>query len=150
MSAIIVLTPLVVASWPAITAAIMGAAAGMGFAVHGPELYEEKQTRRKKVTTELENSEVVSDSMAVGQKLILTKGDITVELSRDERGRCSVCVSGVGHSDRELKKIGKEVAGRVTQQFVYNKLMSELKHRNYSVLDEQVLADESVRVRVRL
>lgn len=150
MSAIIVLTPLVVASWPAIAAAIMGAASGMGFAVHGPELHEERQTRRKKVTTELENSEVFSDSLAAGQKLILTKGDITVEFSRDERGRCSVCVSGVGHSDRELKKVGEEVAGRVTQQFVYNKLMSELKQRNYRVVDEQVLADESVRVRIRL
>ncbi len=149
MSAIIVLTPLVVSSWPVIAAAVMGAAAGMGFSVHGPELHEEP-TRRKKVTTEFENSEVVADAMAAGQKLILTKGDLTVEVFRDERGRCSVCVSGTGHSDRELKKIGEEVVGRITQQFIYNKVVTELKQRKGQVLEEEVLADQSVRVRVRL
>jgi len=38
----------------------------------------------------------------------------------------------------------------VVQQFAYNKLLTELKRRNYSVVDEQVLSDESVRLRVRL
>jgi hypothetical protein len=128
----------------------MGAATSMGFSVHGPELQEEKQPRRKKVTTEVEDSEILADNMAPGQRLVITKGDITLEFFRDERGRCSVCVTGTGRSEKELKKIGEEVTGRVVQQFVYNKLMSELKKRNYSVLEEEVLSDQSVRVRVRL
>ena len=47
MSVCIVLTPMVVSSWPVIAAAVMGAAASMGFSVHGPELQAEGKRRRK-------------------------------------------------------------------------------------------------------
>ncbi|HVP10527.1 MAG TPA: hypothetical protein VMV94_04975 [Phycisphaerae bacterium] len=150
MSAVCVLTPLVIASWPAISAAISGAAAAMGFSMAASELYEEARPRQKKVETELENSEVVADAMSAGEKIVIRKGDITIEFGRDERGRCTVCVTGTKQSDKELRKIGEEVAGRVIQQFTYNKLVSELKKRNYKVAQEEVLADESVKLRIRL
>ena len=44
----------------------------------------------------------------------------------------------------------KEVAGRVVQQFAYHKLMTELKARQYNVVDESVDQDDSIQVRVRL
>ncbi len=150
MSAVIVLTPLVVASWPAISAAIMGAVAGMGFAVQGSTLHEEKRTSRKKVETEIDNSEIVADGMAPTEKIIVQRAGVTIEFGQDERGRCTVCVSGAGQSKKQLKEIGEEVAGRIVQQFAYHKLVTELKNRNYSVVDEEVLADQSVRLRIRL
>lgn len=150
MSAVVVLTPLVIASWPTISAAIMGAVAGMGFAVQGSTLHEEKRTGRRKVETEIDNSEVVADGITPTEKIVVQREGVTIEFGRDERGRCTVCVSGVGHSDKQLKQIGEEVAGRIVQQFAYHRLVSELKNRNYSVVDEEVLADQSVRLRVRL
>ncbi len=150
MSAICVLTPLVITSWPAITAAVLGAAASMGFSVVGPELHEDRTKRRRKVETEIENSEVIADGIEPGKSIVVQKGNMTIEFGQDHRGRCTVCVTSDKHSDEELKKIGQEVAGRVVQQFAYNKLVTELKARNYSVVDEEVLADDSVRLRIRL
>lgn len=149
MSAVIVLTPVVISSWPVIASAVMGAAASMGFTVRAEDLHEEKR-ERKKVETDIKNSEVVADGMAPGKKIVVDKGDITIEFGQDHRGKCTVCVSGDRHSEKELKRIGEEVAGRVVQQFVYHKLVSELKNRNYSVVEEEVLEDESVRLNIRL
>jgi len=150
MGAILVLTPLVVAAWPAVAAAIMGAAASMGFAAATPTLSEEETTRATRVETEIENSEVVAEQMNRGEKVVVTKDDITVEFGRDNRGACTVCVTGKNRAEKELRKIGEEIAGRVVQQYAYNKLMTELKRRNYSVVDEKVLQDQSIQVRIRL
>lgn len=151
MGAILVLTPLVISSWPAITAAIMGAATAMGFSVAGGAAAPQTITPKKKtVETEIENSEVVAEALTRGQKIVIQKGDITIEFGQDARGGCSVCVTGERHAERELKQIGQEVAGRVVQQFAYHKLMTELKRRRYSIVDEKVMQDQSIQVRVRL
>lgn len=150
MSAVCVLTPLVITSWPVLVSAITGAAASMGFAVKAAPIEEQVKTARKKVETEIENSEVIADQLSVGKKVVITKGDLTIEFGQDERGSCTVCVSGEKHTEKELKAIGEEVAGRVVQQFAYHKLMTELKKRNYNVMGEEVLADQSVRIRVQL
>jgi hypothetical protein len=150
MSAVCVLTPLVIASWPAISAAVAAAAASMGFSLMGPQLYREKAEGQRKVETTVENSEVVAEGLGRGEKITIQRDDVTVEIGQDERGRCTVCVAGAHYSDLQLRRIGEEVAGRVVQQFAYNKLLSELKSRKYSVVEEEVLADEAVRIRVRL
>ena len=148
MGAISILTPIVIASWPVPSSAILGAVTSMGFALHA-EAKQEKP-RKRKVETDVPNSEVVADQMGRGEKLVVQRDDVTVEIGRDERGACTVCVTGDKHSDRELRKIGEDVAGRIVQQYAYHKLMTELKKRNYTVVDEQVLADESVHLRIRL
>jgi hypothetical protein len=150
MSAVCVLTPLVISSWPVISAAIVGAAASMGFAVRGDELHEEEQDRTKTVETEIENSEIVAEEMNRGQRIVIQKGDVTIAFGVDERGRCAACVSGKNYSDAELRRIGEEVAGRVVQQFAYSRLLSELKKRHYQLVEEEVLQDGSVQLRVRL
>lgn len=149
MSAVCVLTPLVISSWPLISAAAMGAAASMGFAVKGENLHEEPTRRSRGVETEIEESEVIADGTAPGQRICVQRGGISVSVGQDERGRCTVCVDG-NRSERELRRIGEDIAGRIVQQFTYHKLLSVLKRRNATVLEEEVLADESVRVRVRL
>ena len=44
---------------------------------------------------------------------------------------------------------GEEVLGRVTQQYVYHRIVSELQQHNMSIVDEEVGADQSVKIRVR-
>ncbi len=148
MSAVCILTPIVVVSWPVLASAIVGAATSMGFTLRAEALHQEKP-RKHKVETDVPNSEVVADEMGRGEKIVVHRDDVTIEFGRDERGACTVCVTG-DKSDRELRKIGEEVAGRVVQQYAYHKLMTELKKRNCTVVDEQVLEDESVHLRIRL
>lgn len=150
MSAVLVLTPLVVASWPAISAAVFGAAAAMGYAVGGTSCAPTRTTNTTSVETEIENSEVISEELVRGLHISLEKDGVHIEFGQDERGACTVCVTGEGRTKKQLKRIGEEVAGRVVQQFAYHKLVSELKRRNYAIVDEQVLRDQSVQVRVRL
>jgi len=148
MSAVCVLTPIVVGSWPMIVSAVSSVAACMGFNVAAGALSEE--TGETRVETEVPNSEVLAEAMEKGQSIVLDRAGVRVEVTRDERGACKLCVTGRGHSHAALRKIGEEVAGRVVQQFAYHKLVTELKQRGYEVVEEDLLADESIQVRVRL
>ena len=133
MSTVCILTPIVVGSWPMISAAVAGAAGAMGFAVTGAATVTEDSTVTSTVETEIPNSEVVADELPPGQTIRIEREGVTIDFGVDERGVCTVCVRGKG-GKAELKKIGDEVAGRVVQQFAYHKLMTELKQRNYNVL----------------
>ena len=154
MSAICVLTPIVIGSWPMIASAVAGVAASMGFSVIAGERTERREEREARGRTRLEmdvpNSEVLAESMDEGQKICIVREGVTIEFGRDERGACTVCVSGENLSKKQLKAIGEEAAGRVVQQFAYNKLMTELRKRNYDVVQESVQEDDAIRVNVRL
>lgn len=152
MSTVCVLTPIVIGSWPAITAAVAGVASAMGFTVLAPQNLEQKAVAptRKKVETDIPNSEILEEMMDRGQTIRIQRDDLILEFGRDERGACTVCVTGERHSKAELERIGQEVAGRVVQQFAYHKLMTELKNRHYTIVEESVEKDQSIQVRVRL
>jgi hypothetical protein len=150
MSTVCILTPIVIGSWPMITSAIAGAAAATGFAVAGAEKAPIAQTGRKKVEVEVPGSEVIAESLRRGEKVCIEREGVVIEFGVDERGALSMCVSGEGRSKQELESIGDEVVGRVVQQFAYHKLVTELKKRNYGVLEEHVEQDQSIQIRVRL
>ncbi|MBL9119857.1 MAG: hypothetical protein JNL80_08085 [Phycisphaerae bacterium] len=150
MSTVCVLTPMVIASWPAISAAVAGVAAAMGFTVIGPETVEERVSSTRRVETDVPHSEIVEEVMERGQSIRIQRDDVIVTFGRDERGTCTVCVTGEKHSKSQLEAIGQEIAGRLVQQFAYHKLMTELNSRHYRIVEEQVGRDESIRVRVRL
>ena len=153
MSTVLVLTPVVIASWPAITAAVAGAAAALGFVTkHAVEemVQQSQQVEAKQeVEVELHQSEVVAGQIKVGQEIVLSKGNVEIRVRRDERGRCVVCAAGKGLSKAELRQIAEQFAQRVTQCFVYDKVMRELKAKNFNVVNEEVMADESIRIHVR-
>ncbi len=148
MSAVCVLTPILIGSWPAISAAIAAAAASLGFAVQREQTVKE-ELGINTVETVLPHSQVMDEELGQAQTIQIDRQGVSIVFRRDERGACSLCVSGP-LSKSELEKIGQEVAGRVVQQFAYHKLMTELKNRNYSIVEEQVQQDDSIRVRVRL
>jgi hypothetical protein len=58
-------------------------------------------------------------------------------------------MEGHGCSKAELKRLGEELIGRVTQQYVYHKVVTELKQRNMAIVNEEVTADRTVKIRVR-
>lgn len=151
MSSVCVLTPIVVGAWPSIAAAVAGVAASMGFnIVAGGRLeIDSGTTARRKVTTEIPDSEVLQDELG-SERIVIRQGDVEIVFERDHDGSLKLCVLGEKHSKAELERIGQEVAGRVVQQFAYHKLVTELKNRNYAVVEERVEKDQSIQLRVRL
>lgn len=152
MGAVLILTPVIVGSWPAITAAVAGAASAMGLLASESvrEIVKESQSdAEQSVEVELSESKVLAESMATDQEIVLTKGTIELRVKRDERGRCSVCAKGTGHSEVELKQVAEEFTQKLTQCFVYDKVMRELKSKDFQVVNEEVTEDESIRIHVR-
>jgi hypothetical protein len=77
------------------------------------------------VEVELAESEVLAQSLATNQQIVLNRGDIKIVVERDARGRCKVCASGKGHGKAELKQVAEEFTQKLTQCFVYNKVMMD-------------------------
>ncbi|HEV2436805.1 MAG TPA: DUF1257 domain-containing protein [Verrucomicrobiae bacterium] len=154
MSAVCILAPVVIAAWPAFSAAVVAAATSLGYQV-AREAANEKHAARvaredsHKVELEIERSEVVTNQLGRDQRIAVTREGVTVTFSRDARGKASLCVTGEGHSQEELRALGEELSQRVVQQYVYQKLMDEMRARGFNVVEEEINEDRSIRLKVR-
>ncbi len=157
MSAILILTPLIVGGgWTAISAAAAGAAVALGLTVRSAakeEIAEARQGQavaaRNSVEVEVKNSEVLENVRTEQQIVLRGQEGVEVRVKRDARGRCVVCASGQGKTKAELKAFAERFTGRMTQCFVYNRVMTELKAKGFQVMSEERAKDETVNIRVR-
>ncbi len=152
MSTVVVLTPIIIANWPVIVAAVAGAASALGLVAKETvkeEIKQQQQAGEQTVEVELANSEVLAQNLAAGKEVVLTKGDIEIRVGRDERGRCRVCAKGKGRTKAELKQIAEEFSQKMTQCFVYNRVATELKNKGFQMVNEEVMEDQSIRIHVR-
>src|SRR5512137_607343 len=129
MSCVCILTPVVIAAWPAFSAAVVAAAHSLGYALAEEAVHQRKkmavENASREVSLEIANSEVVTDHLARQQQICVVRDKVTVRFSRDARGTASVCVSGAGYTDDELR----------ARQFV--------------VVEEQVDESQAIRLKVR-
>jgi hypothetical protein len=151
MSTVIVVTPLIIANWPVITAAVTAAIGTMGFSVVRGAAPRERTAVSGITRTEIEidDAEILADAGGTSEELVIARDGVRAIFSRDARGALKVCLEGSGVSKAELKRIGEELIGRVTQQYVYHRVVTELKGTRMSIVDEEVAADRTVRIRVR-
>ena len=159
MSAVLVLTPvlapIVVGGWPAVTAAVAGAAAAMGLVASSSAKEKSKVAAQAEAQAEnaaeveLSESSELAQSLVSEEEIVLTKGTVTLRVRRDERGRCTVCAKGPGHTEAELKAMAEEFSQRLTQCVMYNRIMTEVKTRGFQVIDEEQMEDETVRIHLR-
>lgn len=152
MSAVLILTPVIIASWPVIATAVAGAAATMGLlAKEGIDgiIEQDRQELEQSVEIDLSQSQILNQNISTDKEIVLTKGSIELRIKRDERGRCSVCASGKGHSKAELKSFAEEFTQKMTQCYVYNKVVKELKSKEFKIVNEEVMDDEAIRINVR-
>lgn len=153
MSCVCILTPVVIVAWPAFSAAVMAAASSLGYEVatelkkKGQPAVTQKPTEA--VNLEIPHSELVTSELARDQRLAVTRDGVTVTFSRDSRGRASLCVTGDGQSEEELRALGEELSGRVVQHYVYQKLMDEMRTRGFVVVEEQTEENRAIRLKVR-
>lgn len=153
MSAVCILTPVVIMAWPAFSAAVVAAASSLGYQIASEVNSQSPGKAVRKETTavqlEIERSEVVTNQLGRDQRIAVTREGVTVTFSRDARGKASLCVTGNGQSDETLRALGEELSQAVVQQYVYQKLMGEMRARGFNVVEEEVNEDRSIRLKVR-
>lgn len=153
MSCVCILTPVVIAAWPAFSAAVVAAAASLGYQVAAEAADLKKTTvsdrSTGKIQLEIENSEVVTNQLGREQRIAVTRDGVTITFSRDARGKASLCVTGDGRSNDELRAMGEELSQTVVQQYVYQKLMGEMRAKGFNVVEEDTNQDRSIRLKVR-
>ena len=159
MSTVLIVAPLVVTSWPLITAAITASVSALGYAVAADgvqtinecnaEFQADRTNQRVREEITLENSEILADARNRGETLSVEKGNIKATFHRDVRGSLRLTIDAVGLTKAEIRKIGDELIGRVTQQYAYNRLVTEMKERGMEIVEETIEEDDTVKIRVR-
>jgi hypothetical protein len=151
MSTVMVITPILIANWPAITAAVAAAVGAMGFASlqEGHASADIATTTKNREEIEVEDSEILEAAAGTGEEIVVERDGVRATFSRDARGALRVCMEGGGLSKAQLRKLGNELIGRVTQQYAYHRIVTELKQKNMTIVDEQVTKDQTVKIRVR-
>jgi hypothetical protein len=150
MSAVCILTPIVIMAWQALSEAVVAAAASLGYQVATeahPQLPVRKGTAA--VQLEVERNEVVANQLGRDERISVTREGVTVTFSRDARGKSSLYVTGNGHTQEALRAIGEELSQAVMQQYVYRKLRDQMRARGFNIVKEEVNADRSIRLKAR-
>ncbi len=148
MSSVIVIAPIVIATWPAISAAVTAAVGSLGFALaRAAQTADSKQVTRTEL--EISDSEILAGTVGSEQQIVVERAGARATFTRDVRGALRVCMEGSGYTKTELQRLGEELIGAVTQQYVYHRIVTELKERSMAIVDEQVDEDRTVRIRVR-
>ena len=128
MSTVLVLTPIIIANWPAITAIVSAAVGTMGFsAVQGIQAQKSHVTETTREEIEVDNSEILENAGGRGEEIVVEREGLRAVFTRDGRGALRVCMEGHGHSKADLRKIGQELVDRVTQQYVYHRVITEMQ-----------------------
>ncbi|HUB26081.1 MAG TPA: DUF1257 domain-containing protein [Tepidisphaeraceae bacterium] len=152
MSCVLVAAPVIIANWPIITAAVTAAVASMGFNVVSAASAEARTgthaSEKNSVNIDIDESEILQNAVA-GEEIVVEKANVRAVFRRDARGRLTVCVDGEGMSKAALRQLGQELVDRVTQQYVYHRVVTELKDRKMAIVDEEVTKDRTVKIRVR-
>jgi hypothetical protein len=150
MSTVMVITPILIANWPAITAAVAAAVGAMGFAsIQEGHVSTGVRGTTNREEIEVEDSEILEAAAGTAEEIVVERDGVRATFSRDGRGALKVCMEGGGLSKAELRKLGQELIGRVTQQYAYHRVVTELKQRNMTIVDEQVTKEQTVKIRVR-
>lgn len=151
MSTVLVVAPIVVANWSVITAAVSAAIATTGFTAIQNSVTDLRSPGKTKTreTIEVDNSEVLNDSFGTDESIIVQRDGITATFKRDSSGALQLCMEGKHVTKSQLRAIGEELLGRVTQQYAYHRIVSELKNRGLTIVHEDMTESESVKIRVR-
>ena len=152
MSAVVVITPMVIANWTVISAAVTAA---VGHEWLKQVRAEAEAEVRRGVRSRAGPKSTWPRARSCPRRLELPRRWLSsgMECGRrsaaTRRGALKLCLEGPHLSKAALLAIGEELMGRVTQQYVYHRIMSELQRRNLSVVSEEVSPERSVKIRVR-
>ena len=155
MSVVFVVTPIIVGGWPVITAAAAAAAASLGYRQLESTIEPQQDETTTTATTEarsveldIDNVEPLAEGLREDESLNFGDDRIRVTIGRDARGKVTVHADGDA-SNEELQEIGASFVHKLVQQYAYQKVASQLKDRGFSIVDEGVNDEQSIRIRFR-
>jgi hypothetical protein len=134
MSTIIVLTPIIVTNWPVIMAVATAAVGTLGFTAAQQVEAEANVSGTTREEIEVDNSEILANTAGQSEEIVVQREGLKATISRDARGALRVCMEGRGYSKAELRTVGQEIVDTVTQQYVYHRVITEMKQRNMHVV----------------
>lgn len=152
MSAVCIMTPIVIATWPAFSTAVVAAACSLGYQLATMETADvvgDIEPSETAVQLSIDQSELVTDRLGRDRQISVSRDGVTVTFSRDARGKAGLCVSGEGHSNAELAAIGQELSQRVVQRYVYQRIKEEVEARQFVVLEDEVDEDQAIHLKIR-
>ena len=97
----------------------------------------------------MKNSNIVGEGMKPEDELVFEKEGVTVTFRKDARGRIGISVCGEGRTEQELREIGTDLSRRIVQQFVKNRILSELGQKGFAVVEEEETEGRTVRLTLR-
>ncbi len=145
MGACIILTPVVIAAWPMLAAAVTSAAVAAGFSM---EKAAKAAVNLNSVDLSMENMDVVGESLGHDQQITIKRDGVILTFSRDAAGQFKTQARG-SQSQAELETIGREMAGKIIQQYVYRRLNQELANQGFEAIEEEQAADQTIHLHVR-
>ena len=109
MSCVCILTPVVIAAWPAFSAAVAAAATSLGYTIveEGIQQRQESSVSRtgeRAVQLEIEQSEIVTNQLGRDQRIKVTRGRFAQASRRAAGGRCAPLPAGGFAIDRPLSQ----------------------------------------------
>lgn len=153
MSCVCVISPTIVTRWPVFAAALTAAATSLGYPVvdaRGKPIESALDFESERgVELEVPNSRVITDQLGRDRSLTFRRDNVLVTFSRDERGRAKVCVTGEGHDKERLRQLGTELSERAIQQYVYRRLIDEMRERQFIIVEEDTDHNHAIRLKVR-
>ena len=150
MSVCFVVVPAIAASWPVLCGAVAAATGAIGYRTlrAASDLEKTSTVGQSSAQVTLNGSELLAESMQEGDQFAITNDDVTAVFRRAADGRCTVHVSAPGRTQTELEAIGRDLMNRVTQQYAYNKIVTQMKSQGFTVNTEEVAEDQTIRIRV--
>ena len=91
MSTVLVVTPIIITSWPAITAAVSAAVGTVGFSMVQDSVSRQTEAMTRE-EIEIEDSEIMQDAVGTDQKIVVERDGIRATFSRDARGALKLCI----------------------------------------------------------
>lgn len=153
MSGVVIIAPIVATvAWPILCSAAAAVMGNIGFsAVNAGVNSETEVTTDSKTRVELDlaNNEEVSATLRRGERLVFAKDGLSVVFSRDLRGQLKICVEGHGYSKNDLELFGREIAGRVVQQYAYQRIIQEMAAKHLSIVDQSVDDQDTIHIKLR-
>jgi hypothetical protein len=143
----------VIAAWPAFSAAVVAAATSLGYTIVEEGIKQQNsatvKTGQHAINLEIEQSEIVTNQLIRDQRIRVTRQGVTVTFSRDARGKAAICVTGEGYTDDELRTLGEELSQRVVQKYIHQRLLDEIRARQFVVVEQEVDENQAIRLKVR-
>lgn len=151
MSAFVVMVPAVIGG-PAFAAAVAVAGVAMGLKAISAATQEQASVCCEKgetVEVGLDSSHTMAETLEEGEVLPLEGNGFKVDFVKSPRGDCLMRVTGEGKSKADLEQLGRDLLNRVTQQYAYQKITTELKKKGFSLVKETVEEDQTIKITVR-